>query len=156
MKIRRLPPFRDATRLAAAVLAMYTAAMLVSARVFPYGGGEFHAMFAYSDGHLPAAYLAFRVYVGTVCAVAALLVAAGYRVHWAVLALAASVTAGAYWWDVYTWPRGQSEVFHRTAGLLMLAIPVIAFAACGAAHALRRRVLARTAAPPPAAMEPAG
>lgn len=156
MKTRPLPPLRDATRLAAAVLAMYAAGMLASARAFPFAGGAFHAMFAYSDGHLPAAYLAFRVYVGTVCAVAAALVMAGWRLPWAVLALAASVTAGGYWWDVYTWPREQSAAFHRTAGLLLLAIPVVAFAACGTAHALRRRVLARLAARPRAATEPAG
>jgi hypothetical protein len=119
------------------------AGRLASAYRFPYLGGEFHAMFAGSDGYLPAAYLAFSVHVGTVCAVAALLVAGGYRLPWGVVALAAAVTAGGYWWHVYTWPRGQSEVFHRTSGLLFIAIPVIAFAACAAAHALRRRVVNR-------------
>lgn len=146
---------RFATRLVLAVLAMYTTGMIVSAFAFPYGGGEFHAMFAYSDGWLPAAYRAFRVYVGTVCAVAGLLVAAGYRLPWNVLALAAAGTACRYWWSVYTW-EGQSPVFHRTAGVLLLAIPPIAFAVCGTAHAIRRRVLARGGAHPRVAPEQAG
>lgn len=133
---------RGATRLVAAVLVLYTAGMLASWYAFPFIGGEFHAMFAYSDGHLPAAWVAFRVHVGAVCAVAAVLVAAGYRLPWTVLALAAALTAGSYWWDVYTWPRGQPAAFHRTAGLLLAAIPPLAFAACGAAHALRRRLRA--------------
>lgn len=137
---------REALRLAAATIAMQAAGIMASLHRFPFADGEFHAMFAYSDGHLPAAFLAFRVRVGAVCVVAALLVAAGYRLRWQLLALVASVTAGGYWWDVYTWHRGQSEVFHRTVGLLLLAIPVIAFAVCSAAHALRRRVLARITA----------
>jgi hypothetical protein len=145
----------SAIRLLLAVAAMYLAGEVASGRAFPYAGGEFHAIFAYSDGRLPAAYLAFRVYVGTVCAVAALLVAVGYRLPWGVVALAAAVTAGRYWWHVYTWPRGQSEAFHRTAGLLLIAIPLITFAACGAAHSLRRRVLARIAARQPVGAEPA-
>jgi hypothetical protein len=147
-------PWRGAARLAAAVLAMYASAMLVSGWVFPFAGGAFHAMFAYSDGHLPAAYLYFRVHVGTVCAVAALLVAGGWRLPWGVLALAATVTAASGWWSVYTWPNGQSQVFHRTAGLLLVLIPLIAFAACGAAHALRRRMLARIVTRPRIAAEP--
>jgi hypothetical protein len=39
--------------------------------------------------------------------------------------------------------------------LLLLAIPVIAFAACGAAHALRRRMRVKSAAQP-RVVEPAG
>jgi hypothetical protein len=136
----------EALRLAAAAIAMHAAGTVASSLRFPFAGGEFHAMFAYTGGHLPAAFLAYRVRVGAVCLVAVLLVAAGYRLRWQLLALAASMTAAGYWWDVYTWHRGQSEVFHRTAGMLLLAIPVIAFAACGAAHALRRPVLARITA----------
>ncbi len=155
MSDRRRAAAASAIRLLLAVAAMYLAGNVASGRAFPYGGGEFHATFAYSDGHLPAAYLAFRVHVGTVCAGAALLVAAGYRLPWRVVALAAAVTAGRYWWQVYTWPLGQSGAFHRTAGLLLIAIPLIAFAVCGAAHSLRGRVLARIAARPRVGAEPA-
>jgi hypothetical protein len=154
VKIRRVRVLRAAARLAGAVLAMFVAGHVASIVTFPMGGGEYHAMFAYSDGNLAAAYLAFRVHVGTVCAVAALLVARGCRVPWAVLALAATAIAGRYWWSVYTW-GGQRPEFHRVAGLLLLAIPVIAFAACGAAHALRRRMRVKSAAQP-RVVEPAG
>jgi hypothetical protein len=149
-------PIRAALRRAGAALAMFIAGNVASFAAFPIGGGEFHAMFAYSDGNLSAAYVAFCVYVGTVCAVAALLVATGYRLPWAVLALAATAVAGVYWWDVYTWDYGHSRVFHRTVGVMLLTIPVIASAACGAAHALRRRVLARITARRQVAKQAAG
>lgn len=104
-------------------------------------------MFAASDGNLPAAYRAFVVHVGTVCAVAALLGAQGWRLPWGLLALLAAGLPGRYWWSVYTW-QPQPPEFHRVGGRLLITIPVIAFATCGLAHAFRRRVLARTPTAP--------
>jgi hypothetical protein len=135
---------RAAGRLLGGALALLVAGTLASTLAFPFGGGEFHAMFAYSDGSIPAAHRAFVVHVGTVCAVAALLVALGWRLPWGVIALLATALAGLYWWSVYTW-QPQSPEFHRMAGMLLITIPVIAFASCGLAYIVRRRVLSRIA-----------
>ena len=143
---------RAATRLAGAVLTLYAAVLLYSAYAFPFGGGEFHAMFAYSDGHLPAVLTTLRVYLTAGCAVGALLVAAGYPLHWATVALAASATVGSFWWTVYTFPH-QSGAIHDAIRLLFLPIPPACFAACGGAHLLRERV--RRARVSPAALSEA-
>lgn len=125
-----------------AVTVMYALAQRAAMLRFPFGGGEWHAIFAYSDGYRPAALLAFRVYLGTVCAAAALLIGLRYPLHWAVVGLAAAAVGVVYWWDIFTY-RHQRESFRITLGLMMLAIPPLCFAVCGAVQYVRTALAER-------------
>lgn len=138
-------------RFAGALLLMHVAGTLASAWAFPYGGGAFHAMFAYSTGDLDAALTAWYVRVGAVVATAMLLVGGGYRIRWYAAALAATATAGGYWWIVCTW-EPQAPLFHLTVGMMLYPIPLIAFIACGVVHFVRARLIGRPPALDPLAL----
>jgi hypothetical protein len=111
-------------------------AQSVSRRTFPFGGGEYRAIFAYSDGYLPAALAAFRVHIGAVVIVLALMIAVRYPLPWAVLALAASAVGCRYWWSVVAFPYQRSG-FRTTLAALLVAIPPICFAVGAGVHRLR-------------------
>lgn len=116
-----------------AVTLMYATAQRATMLMFPFGGGEFHAIFAYTDGYLPAALLVFRLHVGMVCAVLALLAVLRYPLQWGLLALAAATVCCIYWWDVVTYPH-QRDGFRTTMVALLAAIPPICFATGAIAH----------------------
>jgi hypothetical protein len=110
-----------------------------SSFAFPFGGGEFHAMFAYTDaGRLSAAVQAFCVHTGALCLAASVLVLIRYPLSWRGVAAVTTAAGCLYWWDVVTW-RPQSEEFHRAVLLLMPVIPLCAFGASAAVHGLMRR-----------------
>lgn len=85
---------------ALALLWLHVAAM--EAR-FPWGGGEFHAMFAYTqEGRIDVEHLAWRWSVGILGA-AAILFAAWIPLRWWVTALMACAVGMWHWWHVVTW-----------------------------------------------------
>lgn len=109
------------------------------AAVFPFAGGEFHAMFAHTggQGYQPAALLTWAsstLALGLTSAALVLLI----PVRWWVVALVASGVGLLHWWDVVTWARQSSE-FNLQAWLLLLTLPLALFAVAGFASALRRR-----------------
>lgn len=106
-------------------------------QAFPTGGGEFHAMFAYTDaGRLDQAYATWWTSVTTLAIVAALLVWTT-PVRWWLLATFGSAVGLRHWWDVVTW-EPQSAAFHEVVTWLLAAIPPTLFLACAAAEGVRR------------------
>jgi hypothetical protein len=129
-----------------AMLGLHTLAM--GAR-FPWGGGEFHSMFAYTqEGRIDVAHLVWRWSVGILGA-AAIIFAAWIPLRWWVTALMACAVGMWHWWYVVTWRFPVTRYFHQTAIVLFVALPfaVLAIAAAGAGIrrvAVRRRGVART------------
>jgi hypothetical protein len=109
---------------------------------FPFGGGEFHAMFAYTlEGRVDAAFAAWRASVA-ILGVAALVFAVWIPLPWWASALLAAGAGMAHWWHVVAWRWSpQSPHFHHTVVTLFVAMPfaVLLIAAVGAL--LRRRVV---------------
>jgi len=97
---------RLAGRVGFAALLMLVASHVALVTAFPYGGGEFHAIYAYGAHYRPAA-IAFVVAIGTICVVAAIMVVRGSRLHPAAIALIASVLGWRYWSSVVTTPRRE-------------------------------------------------
>lgn len=121
---------------------------VASSIAFPFGGGEFHAMFAYTDeGHLPAALRAFYVQTGALWLAAALLVVARYPLPWWGIAAVSAVTGVWYWWGVVSW-EPQSRGFHLAVLGLMAVIPVGAVAVSAIADRVARRMGGTPAARP--------
>lgn len=107
--------------------------MAMGAR-FPWGGGEFHAMFAYTqEGRIDVAHLAWRWSVGILGA-ASILFAVWIPLRWWVTALMACAVGMWHWWGVVAWEFPVSARFHQTAITLFVALPlaVLAIAAAGA------------------------
>lgn len=120
---------------------------------FPFAGGEFHAMFAYTrEGRMDPALVAWSTSVLAVGLCAAVLVWA-VPLRWWWLGLIGGAVAWRHWWDVITW-RAQSPHFHRAAIGLMIAMPIVILALCGAAEWLRRLMAARSPATAPAPSPP--
>jgi len=129
-------------RLLAAGALSWIALRVVSLVRYPFGGGEFHAIFAYPDGTFDAARDVFLTYLATAVAVTVSLIVAGYRASWRAIAGIASLVCLDSWWRVCTfeysvpWVRGP-------AMRLLPVIPIaIATAAC-VAHRIRARVVSR-------------
>lgn len=115
-------------------------AFAVSSIAFPFGGGEFHAMFAYTDaGRLSAAVRAFSAQVGALCVAAAGLIVARYPLPWWAIAATTSAAGALYWWEVVSW-EPQSHAFHTAVIALWAAVPACVFAVSAlTARMLRRR-----------------
>lgn len=127
-----------------ALLVLHVMAM--GAR-FPWGGGEFHAMFAYtSEGRIDVAHLAWRWSVG-ILGVAATLFASWIPLRWWVTALLACAVGMWHWWHVVAWEFPVSPRFHQHAIALFIALPptvlLIAAAGVGIRRIARRRGVAR-------------
>ena len=104
--------------------------------VFPYGGGEFHAVFAYSQGgRIDMAWYTWRVSVA-ILGGAAVAVALWLPLRWWMVAGVVCWVGVVHWWAVWTW-RWQSPEFHRAAGLLLLAMPPAVLLIAGAGAAIR-------------------
>ena len=144
---------RKLLRLGLVVLAFVVAHGVATFVAFPIGGGEFHAMFAYTaEGRLGVAVRVYGQLLVVLAAVAALLVARGAPLPWWAVAAVGSALGLRYWWAVCAW-QPQSAPFHETALAPLPGIPVATFAAAALAARWRtRRVADRTAgraAPPP-------
>src|SRR5215208_1928238 len=107
----------------AALLVLVLLSALASFAAAPFGGGEYHLIFAYSDtGRLGAALYIYAVLVGTLAAVSGALLALGYPLRWVQLSGLASMVGIARWWGILTWGR-QSPEFHAAAWALLVSIP---------------------------------
>ena len=119
---------------AASLFVLRLAAMIR----YPYGGGEFHVIFAYPAGTFDAARGVFLTYLAASVAVAVLLVAAGVRLRWWVIGLVASAVCLEAWWQICTFAYGLPEV--REPGLRLLPlIPLAILGTAFLAHAGRGR-----------------
>lgn len=104
---------------------------------FPFGGGEFHAMFAYTHAGRPeAALAAWRASV-LILGLAALVFPAWIPLPWWVHALLASGVGVQHWWMVCTW-QPQSAAFHQAVMRLLVAMPVTILLLTGTGAWLRR------------------
>lgn len=108
--------------LAAAVI--FLAAGIASLLAFPFGGGEYHYVFAYSDGgRVDAALHVFAVYVVSAGITTWALVTVRFPVRWWMALLIAVVLTQLRWAGFVEFP-GQSAEFHRVALTLLLAAPL--------------------------------
>jgi hypothetical protein len=129
-------------RLLAAGALCWIALRVVSFVRYPFGGGEFHAIFAYPDGTFDDARAVFLTYLATAAAVTAFLVMAGYRAAWWAIAGITSLVCLDSWWQVCTfgysvpWVRGPAM---RLLPVIPIAIATVAYVA----HRIRARVLSR-------------
>lgn len=122
------------------LLWLHSAAMAVR---FPFGGGELHAMFAYTqEGRIDAAHLAWRWIVGTL-GVAAVVFAAWIPLRGWVSALLACAVGMLHWWQVVAWPFAVSARFHQHAVALFVALPVTVLLIAAAGEGIRRAVARR-------------
>ena len=100
---------------------------------YPFGGGEFHAIFAYPDGSFDVAWGVFLTYLTTSVAIAALLVLAGYRTSWWAIAAVASLACLDAWWQVCSFEYSFPEV-RDPAMRLLPVIPVVTAGVAYLAH----------------------
>lgn len=139
----------------AAVMVVCLHAVAMSL-VFPFGGGELHAVFAYtSEGRVDAAFAAWRASV-LILGAAALVFAAWIPLPWWTAALLAAGAGMVHWWRVVSWRWSpQSPHFHRTAVALFVAMPFAVLLIAAAGAWLRRRARGRRAGASPGAVAPA-
>jgi hypothetical protein len=123
---RRARP--GAAYLRAAAWSVFAAVTLVCVHafgmflVFPIGGGEFHAMFAYtSDGRVEVAFAAWRASV-LILGFAAIAFGFWIPLPWWVASLMAVVVGVVHWWQVCAWTP-QSPAFHGAVVGLLVAMP---------------------------------
>ena len=128
--------------LLAAGALCWIALRVVAAVRYPFGGGEFHAIFAYPKGTFDAARGVFLTYLGTAVAVTAFLVVVGYRAAWWALAGIASLVCLEAWWQVCTFEYGFPAV-RDPAMRLLPVIPIVIATAAYLAHRVRAQVRGR-------------
>lgn len=120
------------------VVSLRIAALLA----FPFGGGEYHAIFAYTaEGHLDKALKAFAVYVSAVTLASGLLVFLRVSLRWWTIAGVATAVGLLAWWGICSW-QPQSPAFHRAVLALLPAIPAIVFPTTYIVHLVRTRLRA--------------
>jgi hypothetical protein len=128
------------TVLAALILAQVM--IMASVAVFPMGGGEYHAIFAYTEtGRLGAALKAYGTYLLSLAVPAGLLVWSGYPARWWLVASVAAAVGLLAWWGICTWePQGIG--FHTAVIALLPGFPAVLFGVCwvAARRSARRRV----------------
>lgn len=124
-----------------AAVMMVCAHAVAMSLVFPFGGGEFHAMFAYtSEGRVDAAFAAWRASV-LILGAAALVFAAWIPLPWWTSALFAVAVGLVHWWHVVDWRwTPQSPRFHRTVVELFIAMPFTILLIAAAGARVRHRV----------------
>jgi len=122
-----------------ALLILVVAVRIATFLMFPIGGAEYHAIFAYTlDGRLEPAIAAYLTYIVSLTLVAGLLIWRRYPVPWWILGGAATVVGLWTWWSIVSW-QPQSGSFHRTVVLLTVLIPFILIPLTRAAVLLRER-----------------
>lgn len=92
---------------------------------FPYGGREFHAIFAYwAAGRLVVAVKVYLVYAVALTAGARLLIALRYPLRPITIACIAAVVGAIAWWQIVIWPT-QSRSFHFIVMGLFEIMPLL-------------------------------
>ena len=110
--------------------ALRAAIVLAAAFAFPIGGGEFHAMFAYSaTGRFGTAVLVYAVYLGALVPCVVALSAIRYPFTPTGIARIASVVGMLSWWPVCLWPT-QSLASRAVALAGLLAMPWVMYRVC--------------------------
>ena len=128
--------------LGCAVLFVFTTGLALS-MVFPIGGGQFHAIFAYSDeGRLQPALVTYIVEVGALALTALSLLVLHYPLRWWVVASVASCVGISEWWLVCSW-EPQSIDFNKVVMLLLPIIPTVIFFVCAVVTWYQRAIVFR-------------
>jgi hypothetical protein len=110
---------------ALAIVILFVGLRVASFLMFPIGGGEYHAIFAYTpDGRVRVALITFATYLASLIAITVLLVWRRYPIPWWMIGAAASVVGLWAWWGIVSWGR-QSPSFHATVLPLALAFPLV-------------------------------
>jgi hypothetical protein len=108
--------------------------------VYPYGGGEFHSIFAYSGGgRLDVALRVLATYIGLMCVLVVALVALRFPLPWLLVALAGTAVCVWSWWLVCSFPY-QSDTFHTEAVRLLPFVPLPILLCCWITQRLRQAV----------------
>jgi hypothetical protein len=118
--------------LGAAVICWIALRLIATIR-YPFGGGEFHAIFAYPDGSFHVAGGVFLTYLATSVAIASLLVLLGYRISWWAIAAVASLVCLDAWWQVCSFEYNLPEV-RNPAMRLLPVIPLVTAVVAYLAH----------------------
>ncbi len=110
----------------AAIVVLVLASVILSVLAFPFGGGVYHFVFAYSDGgRLQSALFAYAVLVLVPGATAWALLTVGLSVRWWVCVGLAIALGGAQWLGIATY-EGASPGFRRIAmAQLVMVVPVV-------------------------------
>jgi hypothetical protein len=141
----RTTPLDVVRRVVAGALAFFifrTLVVLASVFAFPIGGGEFHAIFAYSGGgRIGPALHACAVYVGALAMGVLILILLRYPLSWRGVGWIAAVTGTLSWLRVCAWPT-QSPLFRIVAMLALFAIPPMLLGVAFVGQALRRATTA--------------
>ena len=122
-----------------AALALTFGLGIAAFAMFPIGGGEYHAIFAYTDaGRIRPALVAYTTYLGFLTVAAGVLVWTRYPARWWLIAAAAAVVGLRAWWGICTW-EPQAAAFHTTVVALLPGFPMVLFPVCWALARHRRR-----------------
>ena len=110
---------------ALAIVVLVIALRVAAFIMFPIGGGEYHAIFAYStEGRLRVAFVTYATYLASLAVVTLWLVWKRYPLPWWLIGAAASGVGLWAWWGVVSWGR-QSPTFHAVVLPLTLSFPLI-------------------------------
>ena len=122
---------------AAGLMILACAATFIAA--FPFGGGLYHAVFAYSSGGaFGSALYGYQVGIGTLTGTLTALLLLRFPVRRWVLSIVATLIGLWFWLGIVLW-EPQSPGFHRFALVLLVPIPPILFAPTLAASLYDRR-----------------
>lgn len=117
--------FSISGQLAATAIALYFGLQLWSFVWFPIGGGEYHAIFAYSDtGRLDSALVAYTIYASSLVSTAIALRLVGLSLSWWSVALVATGVGVQAWLGIATW-QPRSVAFGRISVGLLAALPAL-------------------------------
>ncbi len=100
---------------------------------YPIGGGEFHAIFAYSrGGQIDVAHHVFLLYVVSALVFAGFLITMlRVRLHWALIGTFAATPPLLDWWGVCTFPSASASFYGSVYPLLFTIPPIVMICSYG-------------------------
>lgn len=132
--------FRSTVIGTGAFLVLVVNLQLSSFAAFPIGGGEYHAIFAYTEsGRVEPALIAFVVYSVAIGLTSAALLLARLPLDWRVVAILAATLSIVSWFGIVRWSAGIVPLGYVSLALLPVA-PAIALIVTRLAEAARRRL----------------